>query len=90
MSRLWHQLRFRRDHRWAPGHMSAYLESDLRARARARLERHTAECADCTGVLDSLRYMLLRLHQTQPPDLGANAPPIAGAVLRRLHDPVDR
>jgi len=70
--------------------MSAYLESDLRARARARLERHAAECADCTSVLGSLRYMLGRLHQAQPPDLGAEAPQIAAAVLRRLHEPVDR
>ena len=72
--------------------MSAYLESDLRARARAqaRLERHTAQCADCTSVLDSLRYMLGRLHQAQAPDLGAEALQIAGAVLARLHEPVDR
>ncbi|MBV9417240.1 MAG: zf-HC2 domain-containing protein [Solirubrobacterales bacterium] len=28
------------------GHMSAYLEGELASRARARIERHTGECAE--------------------------------------------
>jgi len=55
MSSLWHELRFRRDHRWTPPHMSAYLDSDLRMQARARLEHHTAECPECRSVLGELR-----------------------------------
>jgi len=88
MNRPLRQLRFRLDHRWAPGHMSAYLESDLRA--RARLERHTAQCPDCTGVLASLEYMLSRLHQARSLGPGEEAPQIAVAVLRRLHEPAGR
>jgi anti-sigma factor RsiW len=88
--RPWHRFQFRRDHRWTPGHLSAYLDADLRAAARARLERHTAECPDCNGVLDSLRFMLGRLHQVQAAELSAEVPDITGAVLRRLHEPSER
>jgi anti-sigma factor RsiW len=87
MNPLWHELRFRRDHRWTPPHMSAYLDSDLSASARARVERHTAECRQCRGVLDDLRRMLALLHSSPPL---ADVPAIAGAVLGRLHEPADR
>jgi anti-sigma factor RsiW len=87
MSSLWHELRFRRDHRWTPPHLSAYLDSDLSGRARARVGRHTAECPECRGVLNDLRHMLALLH-TAP--LPADVPAIAGAVLERLHEPADR
>jgi anti-sigma factor RsiW len=87
MSRLWHKLRFARDHRWTPPHMSAYLDSDLPITARARLERHTAECSECRGVLGDLRRMLALLHSALPPEPVAGGPAIATAVLRRLHEP---
>jgi anti-sigma factor RsiW len=90
MSRLWHELRFWRDHRWTPPHMSAYLDSDLRTHARVRLERHTAECTECRGVLDDLRHMLVLLQSAPPPEPVADVPAIAGAVLRRLHEPPER
>ena len=66
MSRVWHKLRFARDHRWTPPHMSAYLDSELSAWAGARLERHTAVCPECRGVLHDLRRMLALL-QSAPP-----------------------
>jgi anti-sigma factor RsiW len=90
MSSPWHELRFRLDHRWTPPHMSAYLDSELPARARSRLERHTAECPECWAVLEQLQYLLALLHAVPPPEPGADAPAIAGAVLRRLHEPADR
>ena len=52
------RLRFARDHRWAPEHLSAYLDGELPPRARVRLERHAAECPECRGVLGGLRRML--------------------------------
>jgi anti-sigma factor RsiW len=88
MSPLWHELHFRRDHRWTPRHMSAYLDSDMSAMARARLERHTAECPECRSVLDDVRRMLVLLHSA--PEPVADVPAIASAVLRRLHEPADR
>ncbi len=87
MSNVWHKLRFARDHRWTPPHMSAYLDSDLAIAARARLERHTAECSECRGVLGDLRRMLALLHSAPPVEPVAGGPAIATAVLRRLHEP---
>ena len=87
MSRFWSELRFRRDHRWTPPHMSAYLDSDLLASAQARVERHTAECSDCRGVLADLRKMLSLLQSAPPPYPVADAVAITGAVVRRLHEP---
>ena len=70
--------------------MSAYLESDLSAWALARFERHTAECRECRGVLGDLRQMLALLQSAPAPEPVADVPAIAGAVLRRLHEPADR
>jgi anti-sigma factor RsiW len=89
MSTLWRQLRFRRDHRWTPPHMSAYLDADLSAGARARLERHAAECPECRPVLADLRHMLVLLHRAAASEPAADGPAIATAVLRRLHESAD-
>jgi Putative zinc-finger len=88
MSNFGHRLRFMRDHRWAPGHMSAYLDAELASRARARLDRHVEECAECRGLLRSLRRML-GLLQALPQALTPPGGPqeIAAAVRRRLHEP---
>jgi anti-sigma factor RsiW len=64
--------------------MSAYLDGDLASRLRLRLERHTGECAECRGVLHSLRRMLRRLGGL--PVTSGEAPDIASAVRRRLRD----
>lgn len=87
MSNVLHQVRFRRDHRWAPAHMSAYLDNELLSRAKARMERHTAECPECRGVLHSLRRMLGVLERAPQPSPGADTSAIAAAVRQRLHEP---
>ena len=87
MNGVIHRARFARDHRWTPRHMSAYIDGDLGSRRRARLERHTGECAECRGVLHSLRRMLVRLHSL--PASGGRAQGIARAVRQRLHEPLD-
>ncbi len=89
MNQISHRLRFRLDHRWAPRQMSAYLDSELPARAQARLDRHAAECPECRHVLGGLLRMvamLNRLPDGQPDDV----PDIAAAVRRRLHESADR
>ena len=83
MSNVVHQTRLRRDHRWAPGHMSAYLDGELAARARARMERHADECPECRGVLYALRRILGLLQRLPPPSV-EETPDIAAAVRRRL------
>jgi anti-sigma factor RsiW len=67
--------------------MSAYLDSDLRAGARGRLERHTAQCRECRSVLEDLARMLELLRRA--PEPAAGVPEVAGAVMRRLHEPAD-
>jgi hypothetical protein len=51
------------------------------------MERHTAECPDCRGVLQGLRRMLGLLHELPRSNAGAEAPDIAAAVRARLHEP---
>jgi anti-sigma factor RsiW len=84
MSNVVHRARFRRDHRWAPGHMSAYLDGELASRSRARIERHTGECPECRGILASLRRMLGLLQGLPPASARREAPDIAAAVRARL------
>jgi anti-sigma factor RsiW len=83
-------MRFARDHRWAPGHMSAYLEGELAWRARARMERHTGECEECLRTLESLRRMLRMLGRLPTPGTRAKGPEIAAAVRRRMQEPPGR
>lgn len=70
--------------------MSSYLDAELRARARARMERHTAECPECRRVLGGLRQMLGVLHRLAQSDADAGVPDIAAAVRRRIHQSADR
>ena len=87
MSEFVSRVRFRRDHRWAPDRMSAYLDEELESSRRSRMERHTEECAECRRLLDGLRRMLGTLHRLPTPDGGANALQIATSVRARLREP---
>ena len=86
MHDLLHRLRFRRDHRWTPTRMSAYLDAELAARDRARLERHVAECAECRRLLRGLRQVTDALHRL-PPAEGSDAVELAASVRLRLDTP---
>ncbi len=89
MTRALHRLRFRRDHRWSPARLSDYLDGDLVARSRTRLEHHLHECPECLGALRSLERMLGVL-RAAPPVSERERPDIASAVRRRLRDPASR
>ena len=80
-----HRMRFRRDHRWTPAHLSAYVEGDLVARSAMRIQRHVRECPECRGALRSLERML-GLLRAAPPVSDSEKPDIASAVRRRLRD----
>lgn len=85
MSSVLHRMRFTRDHRWAPDSMSAYLDGELASRARIRLERHSAECPECRGILHGLQRMLGLLHGLPPASARRDAPDIVAAVRARLN-----
>jgi len=51
---LRHPLRFSRDHRFTLAHASDYLDGDLDAAGRERVERHAGLCPRCRAFLDSL------------------------------------
>jgi anti-sigma factor RsiW len=78
--------RFWRDHRWAPDHMSGYLDGDLASSGRDRMERHVGECRDCRTVLGELRLMIERLGRLPSPE-GGGAVRITTAVRVRLSEP---
>jgi anti-sigma factor RsiW len=88
MASVFDRMRFRRDHRWTPRRMSAYLDGELPRRRRARLERHLRECPECRGVLGALQRMLALIKHTAPASTRDEMPDIPSAVRARLrrHD----
>lgn len=77
-------LRFRRDHRWTPGQLSAYLDDGLSPRARARVVRHTDECPECHGLLHGLRRLVGALGATRPTE------PVAERLVAALRESLAR
>ena len=53
--------------------MTAYLENDLDARDRARLEAHLAECPHCSEHLAQMRVTIDVLGHVVPEQLPAEA-----------------
>jgi anti-sigma factor RsiW len=87
MSSFLERMRFLRDHRWAPGQMSDYLDGALAAGGVARMDRHVVECEQCRTVLASLRAMLEMLHRLPASTDRASAVQIATSVRARMSEP---
>ncbi|MFL5864545.1 MAG: anti-sigma factor family protein [Solirubrobacteraceae bacterium] len=85
--RLSYRMRFRRDHAWARGHMSEYLDAELTQAERSRLERHTRDCPECTRILAGLRALVEGLSRLPALGGGSGAAQIAVAVRARLDEP---
>jgi hypothetical protein len=65
-------MRFHREHRWTHEHLSEYIDGELGARGRARVERHVGMCPECRRVLATLRQTLaalMGLREDQPGDI---------------------
>ena len=73
-----------RDHAAALG-IELPVDDELATGARARLQRHLAECPECRGVLRSLERMLVRLSGVPWP-AGSEAPDLAERIRARLRD----
>jgi anti-sigma factor RsiW len=87
MSGFFHRVRFRRDHHWAPIHMSGYVDGELASSRRTRMERHLIDCPECRRLLASLRQMLDALQRLPAPAGAADALQMADSVRRRLSEP---
>ena len=90
MSNIRRRVRFVRDHRWAPGRMSPYIEGELPGRARRRVERHVGECDECLGILTGLERMLGKLHGLAPPTPSPDSRELAAQVRHRLSQDSER
>ncbi len=78
------RLRFWRDHRWAPGRMSEYLDGELAEPGRGRMKRHIGECPECRRLLAGLGVVVEALHALSAPEGGPGAVQIAAAVRAEL------
>ena len=61
------------DHQWSQRHLSHYVEGDLSARARRRLDRHARGCADCERGLRAMRALVAAVKGRAMADVRAPA-----------------
>ena len=85
--RLLYRVRFKRDHAWAPGLMSDYLDDELAPGRRGRMERHMRDCPECDRLLAGLRAVIRGLGRLPAPGDGADPARIAALVRGRLDEP---
>jgi anti-sigma factor RsiW len=64
--------------------MSEYLDGELSAAGRTRIERHLGECVECRRLLTGLRRTLDGLHRLAAPGASPDAVQIAASVRARL------
>ncbi|MFZ0088721.1 MAG: zf-HC2 domain-containing protein [Solirubrobacteraceae bacterium] len=86
MNKSLQRARFWRDHRWAPHHVSAYVDGELAGRARRRMEHHLNACDSCRRLLAGLRLTLNALHHLRAP-AGPEPLRVAAAVRAQLDEP---
>jgi anti-sigma factor RsiW len=67
--------------------MSDYLDGELVASGRDRMQRHVSECPECRRLLAGLRLVLAGLHRLPAPNGGTDATAIAASVRLRLNEP---
>jgi anti-sigma factor RsiW len=67
--------------------MSDYLDEELSAERRRRMERHVGECGVCRRLLAGLRATIRALHGLRAPSGDADAARIAASVKPRLGEP---
>jgi anti-sigma factor RsiW len=86
VSEFLQRARFRRDHRWAPRHMSEFLDGELARPRRARMVRHVRHCPECRWLLASLQRTIGALQRLPPGGGDSRGLQIAAAVRQRLDE----
>jgi len=79
---LLHPLRFHRDHRFTRTQASVYLDGELGADDRGRIDSHTHICPPCARFMAGLRRTVSALGQlrnTEGPHVG-----VSDGVLDRM------
>jgi len=79
-----HPLRFMRDHRFAAGHASEYVDGDLDDVGRARVEHHARFCPRCHELLASLRRTVAALRDLRATAEAPADSEVALGVIARL------
>ena len=64
-------------------YISAYIDDDLEAELRERIERHLETCEICSAVLDSTRNVIVLVADDRVFELPAG-------FSKRLHDRLDK
>lgn len=81
------RFRHRLEHRWARRRLNAYVDGELLAPERRRVERHVRICPECGPMLSGLLRLAVALHDLRSPPRRS----VADGVIRRLrHDKADR
>jgi anti-sigma factor RsiW len=76
--------RYMREHRWTHGHLSEYVDRELRPDQAARVEAHVGICPHCRRVLATLRRTLAGLRSLRA---DAEASIAEGVIERLRHEP---
>lgn len=81
----WGRARTNREHRFTAENLSAYIDRELTAAERSRVERHLATCAECRRDVESLQetVALLRRVPARPVPRSFTLPASARAVQAR-------
>ncbi|MBS1679668.1 MAG: zf-HC2 domain-containing protein [Actinobacteria bacterium] len=58
IKRLARHYHFMREHLWTNSHLSPYLDQEVSAAERIRVEEHTHVCPKCHRMLETLRETL--------------------------------
>ena len=78
--RLLERRRYMREHRWTHAHLSEYLDDELGAAERERVEDHVGMCPHCRRVLRTLKRTLESLIHLSPEARSG----VADGVIERL------
>ena len=87
MALRWRKINARRDHRWAKGRLSDYLEEDLSERQKQRLEGHEGICPQCQHAIRTLKRLLKalpRLREREERGEASVADRTTRAVMERI------